>query len=174
MTNTMPSDLTSESLIQLTNQAWYDLVTYADGLSQAHWETLTDAAGWTVRDHIAHVTAWDLAAAELLENHVPIQRTLGVTDGAWSSGSFDVINAEIYEHQKDKSIAQVKSERDDVHTRIVAILDGFSDEDLKEKRAIAGLSKGIQPLGHDLYELFPMHYADHLRWIRNLAAGDRA
>ncbi len=174
MTDKMPADPGKESLAQLTNQAWFDFVTYVDGLSQAQWETLTDAAGWSAKDHVAHVTAWDLAAVELLKHHVPIQRTLGVTDAAWTSGEFDTINAELYHLHREESVVQVKSQRDDVHTRLLAVLDTFSNEDLAGQREIPGLSKGVQPLSHDFYELFSMHYVDHLGWIRTLFAGDRA
>jgi hypothetical protein len=166
MTDTVPEIADKAELQRLTQDAWLAFITFTDHLSLEQWTTPTDAAGWTVKDHVAHVTAWDRAVADLLEHKKPIQRTLGVSDAAWTSGSFDPINAEVREHHVKKTVDTVKTERDAIYRRIWAIIDGYSDDDLNEGHDIPGLSKGEQPLKIEFYEYFPRHYRQHLSYIQ--------
>jgi hypothetical protein len=157
-----------DELLRLTNDAWSSLVAATELLTQEQWTGPTDAAGWTVKDHVAHVTAWDVAAIALLERHVPMQTTTRVSDAAWASGSFDIINEEIRQQHLNVSVEAIKAQRTTVFNQLVKILEGYSEDELAAPKVIAGMSRGEQPLKDEFYAYFAKHYEEHLGYIQGI------
>ncbi len=73
---------TKPDLIAQTTSAWNTFVTYVDGLTAEQWTEPRDAAGWSVKDHVSHVTHWDRAVIAALRNQVPMRETLGISETA--------------------------------------------------------------------------------------------
>ena len=90
-----PAISTRDELIEHTSDAWDRYVIYVDGLTDDQWLDPRDHAGWSVRDHVAHVTQWDIAVVELFRNETPMQQTLGVSDADWAAEDYDAMN-EVY------------------------------------------------------------------------------
>ena len=172
MTEIMPDIADKDALLAHTREAWTEFLIGTNGLTPVQWTANTDPAGWTVKDHVAHVTAWDLAVIDLLDGGAPIQSSLGVSDAAWTSGSFDPINEEIRQRHIDQSVDAVKAQRDTVHARLVTLLEGYKDKDLDAPKVIAGLSNGEKPLKFEFYEYFPKHYREHLGYITAILDDD--
>lgn len=157
-------------LLDDLNTRWNAFVVYVDSLPHEQWAGPTDAAGWTVSDHVAHVTAWDQAIVELFRDRTPEQRTLRVTDAAWASGP-DAINEEIRQRTMGRSTGTVKAERDTVFADMLEAVSGFSDEDLERPGGEFGLDEGGKSLREVLVGYLGGHYDEHRQYIATLVEG---
>ena len=58
---------TKAQLMLEIEDAWHIINQAIDSLSKAQMTTLRDDEGWTVKDHIAHMTAWERSALYFLQ-----------------------------------------------------------------------------------------------------------
>ena len=162
---TMKADLVEE-----IGSAWMELGSYLAGLSEAQVTSIVDGEGWTVKDHITHITAWEESVISFLQGR-PRSEGLGVDKELYSRGSFDDINAAIREQRKGLSLEEATGRMHATHLRLLAVLDHLSDEDL------------VQPLRHFLpassaedhrraidliRDNTSGHHMEHLSWIQTL------
>ena len=173
--NQAPAIDAKQKLIDSTATAWNTLVTYVDGLTAEQWTEPRDAAGWSVKDHVSHVTQWDRAVIEALRNQVPMRETLGISETAWSAGSFDPMNEEIRHLADTEGVDRVKADRDATWTDLVALMGELSEEQLGQSGAEAGLAVGTGPLVEPVLEVLAdywgAHYAEHLQDIQAIVEG---
>ena len=167
---------TKQDLMAQTITAWNTLVEYVNGLTAEQWSGRRDAAGWSVKDHVSHVTRWDRAVIAALRNQVPMQETLGISEAAWSAGSFDPMNEEIRHLADAEGVEQVKADRDATWMDLVALMDELTEEQLAQSGAQAGLAVGTGPLVEPVLEVLSdylgAHYAEHLQDIQVIVDGD--
>ena len=167
---------TKQDLIAQTITAWNTFVTYVDGLTAEQWTEPRDAAGWSVKDHVSHVTHWDRAVIAALRNQVPMRETLGISETAWSAGSFDPMNEEIRHLADTEGVDRVKADRDATWADLVALMDELSEEQLGQSGGEAGLAVGTRPLAEPVLEVladyWAGHYAEHLRDIQAIVASE--
>jgi len=133
--------------------------------------TLTDpgpADGWSIKDHVAHLAAWERYLAALLTggNRWTDMGLAGAPTGLEEAE----INDAIYEQNADLPLAQVYADWDAAHTRVLDALNAMSDDDL------------MLPFSHFVPDATgegasdPVvgwvngntwgHYAEHAGWIR--------
>jgi hypothetical protein len=174
--NQAPAMDAKQKLIDSTATAWNTLVTYVDGLTAEEWTEPRDAAGWSVKDHVSHVTQWDRAVIEALRNQMPMRETLGISETAWSEGSFDPMNEEIRHLVDTEGVDRVKADRDATWTDLVALMDELSEEQLGQSGAEAGLAVGTgsldEPVLEVLMDYWGAHYAEHLQDIQAIVNSD--
>ena len=167
---------TKQELIAHTTAAWNTLVAYVDSLTADQWTEPRDAAGWSVKDHVSHVTHWDRAVIEALRNQVPMRETLGISETAWSAGSFDPMNEEIRHLADTEGVDRVKADRDATWTDLVALMGELSEELLGQPGAEAGLAVGtgplVEPVLQVLADYWGAHYAEHLQDIQAIVASE--
>jgi len=171
LTEVRTTPTSKKELIDTATRSWQAFITFTDNLAPGQWTGPTDPAGWSVKDHVAHVTAWDKAVIELLRHHTPEQRTLGVSDAAWTAGGFDPMNEEIRQQTLNHSPEAVRARRDDVWADLLDVLQGYSEKDLAGSASATGLTaKDISCL--QLFdEYFAQHYDEHLRYIQVIVTG---
>jgi len=76
---------------------------------------------WSVRDIIAHVTWWEEEAL----THLPLVLAGGRPPRySVTHGGIDAFNAKMTEQRKPWSLAQVLTQQDEVHRRLVAFVQG--------------------------------------------------
>jgi hypothetical protein len=138
---------TKQELITYTTTAWDALVAYVDGLTAEQWSGPKDAAGWSVTDHVAHVTHWDRAVIARLRNNVPMPETLGISEPAWAAESFDPMNEEIRRVAPIDSVHKLKADRDTTWTDLVSLMGELSAEQLthRARRPGSRLVRGPWP-----------------------------
>jgi len=149
---------------------WDEFVRYIDSFSHEQWTGPADPAGWTVSDHVAHVTAWDRAVVELFRDRIPEQRTLQVSDVAWATGT-DAINEEIRQRTSGRPVGMLKSERDATFADLADAVANFSDEDLERPGGEFGLDEGGKCLREVLVGYLGGHYDEHRQYIVALVEG---
>jgi hypothetical protein len=171
-----PEITTKQELIDYTTAEWQALVAYVEGLTAEQWTEPRDAAGWSVKDHVSHVTQWDRAVIEALRNQMPMRETLGISETAWSAGSFNPMNEEIRHLAHTEGVDRVKADRDATWTDLLALMGELSEEQLGQSGAEAGLAVGTGPLVEPVLEVlmdyWGAHYAEHLQDIQAIVASD--
>ncbi len=152
-------------LLARTQAGWDDLNTYVQTLNDGQLTQLTDAAGWTVKDHLMHLAIWEDGVWALL-NKQNRAGQMGIDAATWARWNFDEINAVIQQQYKDATWAEVEQKRHAIHDRFVAQIAAMSDADLQRPyRYYYPQSTNENAIYHtiigDTYE----HFVDHKQWI---------
>lgn len=169
----LPTD--AEQLRAYTRERWEAFVATVDTLPLEQWEIPTDAAGWTVKDHVAHVVLWDESLVGLVRDGTPRQQTLRVSDTAWNAGGYDARNEEIRDHTHSDSVASVQQRRDASWQVLWTLLSSYDDVTIQKPGADFGLNYGenesyLETLVDDL----GVHYDQHRTYIEAILAGGEA
>lgn len=161
-------------LLAYTEERWRAFVAYTDALSEAEWTGPTDAAGWSVKDHVAHVLTWVRTEIALLRHRTPMQQSLGISDAVWnagwSSGDFDPINDEIRQLTIHDSPAAVRAERDRAYPKFVEVVSRLSDDDLARPASDFGFEEEGKSLLAVLIQDHGDHFKDHRGYIDTIVA----
>jgi uncharacterized protein (TIGR03083 family) len=96
----MPAPATKAELLDRIDQAWRDLQATIESLQPEQLTTPTDAAGWSVKDHLAHLAAWERAMVFLL-NDRPQWEGAGLSQEDYFSPDIDAINEVIRQRTLD-------------------------------------------------------------------------
>ena len=113
----------------------------------ANFTARRDARGWTAKDHIAHVAVWERSLVALLSGR-PRHRALGVSEEVLRSGELDEVNAVIHAAHRDRPLALILSEYQEVHEQAMAVLRRLTDEELR--RPYSHFQAGPPLAGADL------------------------
>jgi hypothetical protein len=145
---------------------WQKLVELVKQVEEAAGLNKVGADGWTVKDHLAHVAAWEHSLLALLEGR-DRSGAMGLHE---PQEEIDSINEAIRKlHATDTEDEALGYFRDS-HAQLVAALGKLSDADLRkpyshyqpsdsdEKRPV------VRWVAGDTYE----HYAEHIDWINHL------
>ena len=170
MTATRPAPTTKAELLAYTEERWRAFVACTDALTDAQWTGLTDAGGWSVKDHVAHVVTWMRAEIALLRYRTPLQQSAGIPDLLWNSGDFDQINAYLREQTLGDSPATVRTERDRVFRKLVEVVSRFSDADLARPATEFGFEEPGKSLMAVLTEYQGDHFAEHQGYVERIVA----
>lgn len=110
---------------------------------------------WSVRDLIAHVTWWEEEALKhlplILEGGRPPRYSV-------TYGGIDAFNALMTARRRDLSLAEVRSQFEETHRRLVAYLRSLPSE------RVTGDARFRRRLRLDTYGHYPIHTADIRRW----------
>ena len=169
---TEPATPRSKSqLFQTVYATHADLEHVLNRLTEAQL-TIPGADGWTIKDHLVHVTAWEQGLIALLQNK-PRYAAMGLSRDEWSTLDADGANALIFERNQNRSLAEVRAAFYDSYRQLLDALDRLDEADWSKTYSqydpnereesqrtvldlIAGNSYG--------------HYAEHGEWIGKLIA----
>ena len=156
--------------VQKLEAAWAELESCLAALSESQMTEFHDDQGWSVKDHITHLAAWEESMAMLFQGK-PRHQTLGIELPKFSGENIDKINAAIRERWKPLSIGTAIQEFRSIHTRFLRSVKGLSEADLNQP---VGLFFPQTPPGEErrVFELLQAnttdHYLEHLPWINKL------
>lgn len=152
--------------------AWKQLAVLVNQVEDAAGLNKVGADGWTVKDHLAHVAAWEHSLLALLEGR-DRSGAMGLNQPL---EEIDSINEAIRKlHATDTGDEALGYFRDS-HAQLMATLGKLSDADLQkpyshyqpsdldEKRPVVGWVAG------DTYD----HYAEHIDWMNQLLSESSA
>jgi hypothetical protein len=141
-------------------------------LSEAQLTTPHPDSGWTIKDHLAHLAAWEAGIAALLQRQ-PRWEAMGVDEATAENHEMDDLNDIIYRQHQDRPLAEVRTYFDEAHRQMLAALSLLSDEELFKPYAYyegekASDDNDTQPvinwISGNTYE----HYEEHQGWIEAL------
>lgn len=154
---------TKQELVDHTGSEWDDFVTYVDALTTEQWTGPRDEAGWSVKDHVSHVTLWDRAVIRRLRHNVPMEETLGISAGAWADESVDPMNEEIRRLALADAVDRVCADRDATWIEVVSLLEDLDEEQLARSGKDSGLAVGTEPLSGSVLTVLASYWGDHYR-----------
>jgi hypothetical protein len=162
---------TKAELLADSERNWTALNAALERLTEAQLTTIRDAQGWSVKDHIVHLTAWERSMVYLLRGQ-PRHLGLGVEEALYVTGDDDAINAAIEARHRDLPSAAALHAFRSVHAQLLTAIEPLSDTDLHERyRHYLPDSPGDDdgPVVFDLlYGNTAHHFAEHLGWIESL------
>jgi hypothetical protein len=145
---------------------WNKLVELVNQVEDAAGLNKVGADGWTVKDHLAHVAAWEHSLLALLEGR-DRSGAMGLNEPL---EEIDSINEAIRKLHATDTADEALGYFRDSHAQLMAAIGKLNDADLEkpysnyqanepdEKRPVVGWVAG------NTYE----HYAEHIDWINQL------
>ena len=124
--------------------------------------------GWSVKDHLAHLAAWELGIAALLRRG-PRYAAMGLDENTYLNAGTDGINAAIHERTNDLSLADVLAGLRQAQAELLDALAPLSEADLAKRYSHyqpdePGKDSGapvVRWIAGNTYE----HYAEHVAWL---------
>ncbi|MCB0156409.1 MAG: ClbS/DfsB family four-helix bundle protein [Anaerolineae bacterium] len=98
-------------------------------LSEAQLAQPDAETGWAIKDHLAHLAAWEGGMAALLRGQ-PRWPAMGLANISLAEQDTDALNEAIYAQSRHLSPAEVLVRFHDSHRQLLAALAGLTDEDL--------------------------------------------
>jgi len=162
---------TKAELLADIERAWVALNTALDQLTETQMTTITDPQGWTVKDHIIHMAAWERSVVFFLQGK-PRHAGLGVDEALYLSGSDDQINAAIFQQRKDLPLSGALALFRDVHQQLLNLLQPLTDAELHRPYRHylpQEPGEGDGPLAINvIYGNSAGHFTEHLAWMEAL------
>ena len=170
MTDESHDKITTAELLARIEAGWKALEAYLATLTPDQMTAKTDAAGWTVKDHLIHMAKWEYGMVALVDGGSRLE-AMGIGDAAWDVG-IDNLNALIQKRNKDLSLDEIFEETRAIHSAVTARISQLADADLlRPYKHYQPDSDRTEPvvgwLIGDTYE----HYEEHLPWMKAIAEG---
>jgi hypothetical protein len=130
----------------------------------------TPADGWSAKDILAHIAAWQQI---LLRFHIEKQPFSAAAPGIgvdYASSDVDTINDALYRRDRDRTLAEVLDTFRRSHQQMLAIIAGMSEAVLFDVYTPPGRDQSGQVIdwvAGDTYE----HYMEHRETIEKLSGG---
>ncbi len=164
---------TKVQLLARVQKGWDDLNAFLATLSSDQKTGPTDAAGWTVKDHMIHMALWENGVLAAL-NQQDRAAQMGVDKETWATDDDDTINAAIQKQHQAESLETVEQKRRMIHEQLVRKTEGLSDADLQRPmRDFYPMSDSPNTVAGLIIGNTYMHYADHIPWMTAIAAGKK-
>lgn len=163
---------TKAELIERVEAGYAALEDRISHLSDAQLSMRPTSSEWSIKDHLAHLAAYEYGIAALLR-HEPRWAAMQLDEKlVRDSQSFDEINAVVYQQYKDRSTSEVRAAFRDAHQQILDTLKNLTDADLLKTYT------HYQPHDPDANNQDPVlgwivgntyeHYAEHRPWMEEL------
>jgi hypothetical protein len=163
--------LTRDELLAEIHRSWDQLTGALGRPSGERIQSAQDSQGWIVKDHIAHLTAWERSILALLQGRERCQG-LRVDEEVYLSRDYDRINDQIYQRSKSRSLESIIDQSREVHAELLASVEGLTDADLQ--RPVRSFLPEDSRDDDDrrivdlIYANTADHYGEHLGWIKAL------
>jgi hypothetical protein len=132
---------------------------------------LRDEGGWTVKDHLSHIAAWERGMIYLLQKR-PRHEGMGVDETSYLELDADGINQIIFVHHKDLPLSDVMATFHDVHRDMLDLLSTLTWEDLQQTYSYyapdePGEDSG-DPVAYWVCGNTKGHFEEHREWIERI------
>lgn len=168
---------TVEALLEQIQLEWDKFNAYLRTLTEKQINEPTDAAGWTLKDHIIHLAIWEDGVNALLEKESRRER-MGIPAGLWRpdkwvTEGYDAVNAVIQQRYHDLPLNEVLKKSEDVHERLIENVMALSDNDLQRPLAEFGSDSASQvPIYATITGNTTEHYMEHAGWMAAIVGHD--
>lgn len=159
--------VTVDEVLQRIHNGWEQLHAYLNTLTPDQMTRPTDAAGWSVKDHVMHLAVWE-DGIEALLNQQSREGRMGVDSAAWQSDDYDAMNDVIFKHHQNKSLAEVQQVFSEVHERLVAKIQSLTDEAVNQDYTFYDASGPSRPIWQTIAGNTFGHYEEHIPWMETI------
>jgi hypothetical protein len=159
-------------LLSEIDQTWTKLNDALDRLTPEQMTQIRDPQGWAVKDHLAHLAAWERSVVVFLQGK-PRYIGLGIDEQLWG-GDEDIENAAIQARHKDMPLAEALADFRNVHSQLMKLIEPMSDSDLHKANSdfqphISG-ERDERPVIGMIYGNTADHFREHQEWIESLVS----
>jgi len=164
-----PTIHTQSELLLKVETSWTALHAFLSRLTDDQATTIEDESGWTVKDHLTHLAAWEDSVAALFQG-TPRYLALGIDEATYAQVDFDAMNALIREQHRHIPYASALTQLRSSHKTLMAFVEGLSDADVNRKVAdLFPLAPGDERRVIDIIDDNTAHHFDeHRTWIEAL------
>ena len=153
--------MTRADLLKRLDTRWQDLLASYAGLSQAELLEPGVTGTWSVKDIIAHVTAWEEEALA----HLPLILAGGKPPRySVTHGGINAFNAQMTQRNRDVPLFEVMRRQDETHRRLLSFIQGVPEETL------ATDTRFRRRLRLDTYSHYPIHARAIRKWREHRSA----
>jgi uncharacterized protein (TIGR03083 family) len=144
-----------QQLLGRLDKAWTEFEASYAGLSDAQLTKPGVTGDWSVKDILAHVTAWEEEALKYL----PVILT-GGRPPRYSEqyGGIDAFNAQMSEQRRGLSLSEVLRQLDETHRRLIAYVQSAPDGQFTRE------TRFRRRLRFDTYSHYPIHTRAIREW----------
>lgn len=160
----MPED--KAELMARVDGEWRALEQAISGLSDEQM-SIPDAGGWSIKDNLAHLAAWERFLRMYYLRNLPPHEVMGVDEATFQQVDEDGMNAILYQRNKDRSVADVLAELHSSHQQVLADLGEMSFEEMMRPRYAD--DPQARPLMSWIIGNTYEHYREHRASIEKLA-----
>lgn len=155
-------------LVKDIERSWTALQVLLNLLTEEQLTNVRDPQGWSVKDHVIHLEAWERSVVSFLQGKSR-HEGLGVAESVYLQSGFDEINDVIFRQRKDRPYDQAIAQFEQVHGQLLAMLEPLTDEDLQQPYHRKGAGETDDANGSTIYDLIygnsAGHYEEHQGWI---------
>jgi hypothetical protein len=160
-------------LVIAIERAWRPYQEYIRNLTPRELEGPTDDAGWTVKDHITHVAAWEGGIRALLQGE-PRHEGMGIGEDDLALGDVAEINERIRRAHADIPAEEIVEESVLRHEGFIMELEALPGEAVYRKKS--EFTKQDDPegkfFGEWVWHASGAHCREHLAVIRRIVEGN--
>jgi hypothetical protein len=126
--------------------------------------------GWTIKDIVAHITAWEQILRQFHLGDTPFNQASGLSNVAYGKDSVEVINEQLYRRDKDKPLSEVLAAFHASYERVLATVEAIGEARLfghyvPRGRETSDGGQLVDWIAGDTYE----HYLEHRLTIEGLS-----
>ncbi len=163
----------TKDLLARIDTGWAELQQEIEGRSEEELTRPLDGQGWSLRDHLAHITSWEHSLLGLLTGQ-DRHKAMGIDTASHGEEiHIDALNELLRQASLGQTTAQVLERLHESHELLLSHLRALSDEDLMRPYSHYQPQDPTAPndpvLGWIVGNTFG-HYEEHLGWIREAAA----
>jgi hypothetical protein len=155
-----------DELLDRIRKEWNALDRAVTGLSEERM-SVPGEGGWSIKDHLSHLAAWERWLRLCYLHHRPGYEVLEIDEPTFQTLDENGINAILQERNQGRPLEEVLTEHRRGHAELLAELNGYSFEDMlkpvdpqdPEQRPLLGWIIG------NTYD----HYREHRETITKLA-----
>ncbi len=122
---------------------------------------------WTIKDIVAHITAWQRRPLEWLEAALRGDKP---TPAPWPSSlaGDDPINAWIFDANRNRPLKEVLAESRQVHDQMMTGIESISEQDLNDPARFSWLKGNslADSIPGNSYEHYQHHASDIHAWLK--------
>lgn len=166
---------TKSDLIEALDEAQRQLDAFLNTLTPEQLNNSQDSAGWTVKDHLAHLIAWQNGMTALLQFQ-PRWPAMGLTADYVHEheGAYDEINHAIAAQYQDKPAETILALRQESDTQFRQTVDALSDEQLRRPYSHYQPDEPGEDTGEPVMGWVAgnsaLHIIEHLEWMKAIVA----
>ncbi|UYN89406.1 MAG: ClbS/DfsB family four-helix bundle protein [Anaerolineales bacterium] len=167
---TADETMTKQQLLQGMQEGWDRLQTFISEHSEEQLTSPTDAAGWTAKDHLMHLSVWAGSMVAVL-NGKPRRDYMEISREDWVtlSETYDVVNGILQQRYKDLPLAEVRKAVEEKHNELVARTEAMTEEELQLPYShYQPTSKSTTPIFEYIVGNTFEHYDEHMGWMKTL------
>ena len=148
-----------------------ELEAMVKSLTPAEISGMTSPDGWSVKDHLAHLAAWEAGTVAML-NKQPRFPAMGLDSTFVEANGEEEINRRIFELNHERTFDEVMGDFHRIHMQMMQTIDGLSEEELYHTYSYfqpddPGEDRGIPVIEWVKGNTYD-HFDSHVEWIRKL------